>query len=65
MCVGGAGIGGEDISITTSLFFTNSLECFMRAHCQAVVQDNMFLLTQMFSATCLTCYPYFYGFKIF
>lgn len=60
----GAGVGGEDISDTTSLYFTNSLKCFMRAHCQSVVQD-VFLLTQMFSATCLTYHPYFYGFKIF
>lgn len=61
----GTGIGGEDISVTTSLYFTNSLKCFLRAHCQSVEQDNVFLLTQMFSATCLTCHPYFYGFKIF
>lgn len=30
----GALVGGEDISDTTSLYFTNSLKCFMRAHCQ-------------------------------
>lgn len=58
-------MGGEDVSVATSLYFTNSLKCSLRAHCQSVVLDNVFLLTQMFSATFLTCYPYFYGFKIF